>query len=172
MESPVNAQPGSPKLRPWTRVVRLLVIVVIGMGAMFMFGRARPDNLGVNQGSLAPCPPSPNCVSTQAEREQQRIEPLAFATDDLQKLTSTAGEMAAAMPRWEFVTRDPDYWHIECTSLICRYIDDLEIWFDQENQLIHARSASRVGYSDMGVNRKRVEAFFDRLVELGVARKQ
>lgn len=135
-----------------------------------MFGRTRPDNLGVNQGRLAICPNSPNCVSTQAVREQQRVEPLAFATDDLQKLTSAANEVAEAMPRWRFVTKDPNYWHIECTSLICRYIDDLEIWFDAESRLIHARSASRVGYSDLGVNRKRVEAFFDRLVELGVAR--
>ena len=133
-----------------------------------MLGRMRPNNLGVQNGELAACPPSPNCVSTQAEREEQKLQPLkqVGSTDEV----STALKAAINdMPRSNVVTEDASYFHIEYTSLICRYVDDLEIWIDDENQLIHARSASRVGYSDLGVNRKRVEDLFARLVESGVA---
>ena len=133
-----------------------------------MLGRMRPNNLGVQNGELAACPPSPNCVSTQAEREEQKLQPLkqVGSTDEV----STALKAAINdMPRSNVVTEDASYFHIEYTSLICRYVDDLEIWIDDENQLIHARSASRVGYSDLGVNRKRVEDLFAKLVESGVA---
>ena len=133
-----------------------------------MLGRMRPDNLGVQNGQLAACPPSPNCVSTQAERVEQKIQPLkqVGSTDEVRKALTNA---VNSMPRTKFVTDDTDYFHIECTSLICRYVDDLEIWIDDQNQVIHARSASRVGYSDLGVNRKRVEDLFTKLVESGVA---
>ena len=133
-----------------------------------MLGRMRPNNLGVQNGELAACPPSPNCVSTQAEREEQKLQPLkqVGSTDEV----STALKAAINdMPRSNVVTEDASYFHIEYTSLICRYVDDLEIWIDDENRLIHARSASRVGYSDLGVNRKRVEDLFAKLVESGVA---
>lgn len=133
-----------------------------------MLGRMRPDHLGVQNGQLAACPPSPNCVSTQAEREEQRVQPLkkVGATDEVIAALTKA---INSMPRTKFVTEDANYFHVECTSLICRYVDDLEIWIDEENQLIHARSASRVGYSDLGVNRKRVDGLFAELVESGVA---
>ena len=135
-----------------------------------MLGGRRPDNLGVNDGRLAKCPESPNCVSTQAERESQKIAPLTMEKS-LTEVTTVARDAILGMPRAKFVVQEPEYYHVECTSLICRYVDDLEIWIDEPNKLIHARSASRLGYSDMGVNRKRVEAFFDRLVEAGVASK-
>lgn len=133
-----------------------------------MFGWIRPKNLGVTDGKLAACPDKPNCVSTQADRPEQRIEPLHMQ-GDLDTVTLAAREAIFAMPRAKFATELKAYCHVECTSLICRFVDDLELWIDEENRLIHARSASRVGYSDLGVNRKRVEKLFDALIEAKVA---
>lgn len=172
MESSVNAhtEPTKRRRSPW--LFRLSILTILGMGALFMIGRVRPKNLGVSDGKLAVCPESPNCVSTQAQRESQFIEPLRIVTDDIEKLTLVARNVILKTPRWKFVTQEPDYCHIECVSLICRYVDDLEIWIDKEGGLIHSRSASRVGYSDMGVNRKRVQKFFDRLVQSGLAARE
>ena len=135
---------------------------------MFGLGRIRPGNLGVTDGKLAECPSSPNCVSTQATSESHRIEPLKLAGSP-DELLAAVGKIVSEKPRWKVVTETDDYVHIECTSLICRYVDDLEVWADEFKGQVHARSASRVGYSDMGVNRKRVEDLFGRLGELGIA---
>jgi len=133
-----------------------------------MFGGQRPDNLGVVEGKFTPCPDKPNCVSTQAANPEQRIEPLRME-GNLDAVTLAAREAILAMPRATFVIQEPKYCHVECCSLICRFVDDLELWIDLENRLVHARSASRVGYSDLGVNRKRVEQLFDKLVDAKVA---
>ena len=133
-----------------------------------MLGGSRPDNLGVSEGKLAPCPDKPNCVSTQAASPDQRIEPLRMV-GDLDAVTLAARYAIQAMPRAKFVVQNETYCHVECTSLICRFVDDLELWIDEENRLIHARSASRVGHSDLGVNRKRVEQIFAKMIEANVA---
>jgi uncharacterized protein (DUF1499 family) len=62
------------------------------------------------------------------------------------------------MDRTRLVEERDDYWHVEFTTLIMRYVDDVEFRFDPKEPAIQVRSASRVGYSDLGVNRKRVEA--------------
>ncbi len=167
MDTTVNAQ----KPRRMRIVFRIGVLLLVTIGLLAMFGSKRPTNLGVSDGKLALCPDKPNCVSTQAERPEQKIAPLVM-NGSLEKVTEVARKLILEMPRTRFVVQEPDYCHVECTSLICRYVDDLEIWIDQENQLIHARSASRVGYSDLGVNRKRVESLFRKLVEAGVAKEQ
>ena len=125
-----------------------------------MLGGSRPTNLGVQDGQLAACPDKPNCVSTQATDDAHRIEPLAFASDpgDMELAVRDA---ITSFPRTKIITDDGGYFHAECTSLICRYVDDLEIWIDGEARLVHARSGSRMGYSDLGVNRKRVEKLFE-----------
>ena len=62
------------------------------------------------------------------------------------------------MPRVEIVTKTDNYLHAEATSQLLRFVDDLEIRVDEAERLIHIRSASRVGHSDLGVNRQRVES--------------
>ena len=117
----------------------------------------RPANLGVRAGKLAPCPSSPNCVSTQADDPEHRIDVIPFTgspTDALAKLKRAI----ATLPRAASVTETGDYLHVECTSLIFRFVDDVEFWIDESNHVIHFRSASRVGRGDLGVNRKRMEA--------------
>ena len=61
------------------------------------------------------------------------------------------------MPRTKVIRLEDDYMHLECSSKLFRFVDDVEFWFDDANKVIHCRSASRKGYSDLGVNRKRLE---------------
>lgn len=106
--------------------------------------------------SLPPCPTSPNCVSTQAQDEGHAIAPFRY-----QKNRAEAKEALKAMvrllPRTELVAEDEGYLHYEFTSLLLRFIDDVEFVFDEEVKTIHFRSASRTGYGDLGVNRRRME---------------
>lgn len=140
----------------WLLLLLVPLALLIAVYAM-SFLAGRPANLGVKDGKLAPCPASPNCVSTQADDAGHKIEPIRFAgtaSDTMTKLK----QAIATLPRATIVTEMPDYLHVECTSLIFRFVDDVEFWIDAPNQTIHFRSASRVGRSDFGVNRERMEA--------------
>lgn len=106
--------------------------------------------------SLSPCPDKPNCVSTTAGDERHAIAPFRY-----RKSRAEAKEalkvVIAALPRATLVEEDDAYLHVECTSLLLRFVDDVEFLFDEESKTIHFRSASRVGYGDLGVNRRRME---------------
>jgi len=139
---------------------------VIGLLVLFLpiiaiyivsFGAARPTNLGVKDGKLAPCPTSPNCVSTQAEDADHRMESIRFAGSALDAKASLMNAIRA-LPRTTIVTESDDYLHAESASLIFRFVDDVEFWIDAPNQTIHFRSASRAGRADFGVNRARMDA--------------
>jgi uncharacterized protein (DUF1499 family) len=105
---------------------------------------------------LNPCPSSPNCVSTQAQDESHAIAPFRY-----QRTRAEAKEALKAiirsLPRTKLVEEDDTYLHYEFTSLLLRFVDDVEFLFDDEAKTIHFRSASRTGYGDLGVNRRRME---------------
>lgn len=118
--------------------------------------------------TLSPCPESPNCVSTQAPREdaQHFIEPITFtgsAAEARQRLVDVIG----AMPRTQIVTNEEGYLHATFTSLIFRFVDDVQFVIDDAAKTIHFRSASRVGRGDMGVNRNRMEEVRTRFNQAG-----
>jgi uncharacterized protein (DUF1499 family) len=75
-----------------------------------------------------------------------------------------------ALPRTVIITETPDYLHAECASAIFGFVDDLELYQRGSQDLIAVRSASRLGYGDMGVNRRRVEHLRAVLVQQGVVR--
>jgi uncharacterized protein (DUF1499 family) len=124
--------------------------------ALFSLFARRPTNLGVHDGRLAPCPDRPNCVCTQAADDAHRIEPLAYDGTPEEAMARLKAALVS-LPRTRIVTETPYYLHAECTSLVFRFVDDVEFLIDRERQMIHFRSASRVGYSDLGVNRRRME---------------
>jgi uncharacterized protein (DUF1499 family) len=105
---------------------------------------------------LVPCPSSPNCVSTKAEDAGQAIVPFRY-----QKTRPEAKEALKAviqsLPRTKLAEEDETYLHYEFTSLLFRFVDDVEFLIDDEAKMIHFRSASRTGYGDLGVNRRRME---------------
>jgi uncharacterized protein (DUF1499 family) len=105
---------------------------------------------------LSPCPSSPNCVSTQAQDEGHAIEQFRYRKPRAEAKEALK-EVIRSLPRTKLVEEDESYLHYEFTSLLLRFVDDVEFLFDDETKTIHFRSASRTGYGDMGVNRKRME---------------
>ncbi|MBA2174634.1 DUF1499 domain-containing protein [Halobacillus locisalis] len=115
-------------------------------------------HIGVKDGRLAACPQSPNCVSTQAEDESKQMSPLPFhgGLNETKKLVK---ELIHQMDRTSLEDDSENYLHVIVTSKILKFKDDVEFYFDETGQVVHFRSASRTGYSDFGVNRKRMESF-------------
>jgi len=148
----------------WRR--RLLQLVILGVALLFamsMMGQ-RPENLGTLGGKLYSCPTSPNCVSTTAEKESQRMECLVF-TGDAQAAMAKLVEVVSSMPRSRVISQTENYLYVEFSSLLFRFVDDVEFLIDAENNKIDFRSASRVGYSDMGANRRRMTTLSNRFLK-------
>jgi uncharacterized protein (DUF1499 family) len=121
--------------------------------------------VGLSDGRLAGCPNTPNCVSTQASRANQFVEPIPYdgpAVDAWEKLVN----VIRSMPRCRIVKLEERYLHAEFRSFVFGFIDDIEAAIDEEAKQIHLRSASRVGYSDLGVNRQRIERIRQRYTAL------
>jgi len=110
----------------------------------------------MNPPMLAPCPSSPNCVSTQAQDEGHAIAPFRYRKSRAEAKEALK-EVIRSLPRMQLVEEDETYLHFEATSLLLRFIDDVEFLFDDDTKTVHFRSASRTGYGDLGVNRKRME---------------
>ena len=123
---------------------------------------ADPSELGVREGErLAPCPDKPNCVSSLAEGASHRVPPLA-RDGDPGSAWRRAKEILASWPRTEIVEEEQGYLRAECRSLL-GFVDDLELFLEPEESVLHVRSASRLGYQDFGVNRRRVERLREEL---------
>lgn len=107
--------------------------------------------------ALKPCPSSPNCVSSLAEEDPNHRAPPLSWTGELTQAKVRLRQAVLAAGNATFVVEEDTYWHIEFRSRLFRFVDDVEFLFDLASKQIHVRSASRVGRSDLGVNRKRVE---------------
>ena len=109
-----------------------------------------PQNIGVQNGRLTACPESPNCVSSYESDEEHGIAPLNASLQEIQ-------EILVGFDDANIVNADGNYLYAEFTSSIMGYVDDVEFYHDQATGVTQVRSASRLGYSDMGANRSRVE---------------
>ena len=112
--------------------------------------------IGIVDGRLSPCPQSPNCVSSDATDEKHRIEPYRLKAPP-QQVWHGLRNVLAAEPRTRVIAVDERYMHVEVESAIMRFVDDAEFLLIVDEQIIAVRSASRIGYGDLGVNRKRIE---------------
>lgn len=114
---------------------------------------------GLVEAKLSPCPSTPNCVCTEHPNDDSHYtEAVAFSdrqNDSILNLITDAIEQSGGV-----ITKTEDnYIAATYTSKLFRYVDDFEVRIDKNNQLIHIRSASRVGKSDLGANLKRIESF-------------
>ena len=141
-------------------------LVAARLGA---FSGRQPTNLGVRDGRLKPPSTTPNSVSSQAglwaghpQREGAAIAPLALAGDGPATMARLA-RIVEGMDGARIVERRPDYLYVQFTSRLMRFVDDTEFWFDPTAGVVQVRSASRVGRSDLGVNRTRIETIRARL---------
>ena len=116
----------------------------------------RYGNLGIKNGRLSACPDTPNCVSSQSTKKSDYIDPIHWP-QNVPDIKNILFDTINTMKRTRIVSHDENYVHVEFTTALFRFIDDVEFLIDEKNRTIHVRSASRVGYSDLGVNRKRVE---------------
>jgi len=147
-------------------MVGLLVLAVAAMAAGqagLLQGKV-PTDLGVHQGKLKSPSATANSVSSQAslypdhpQRGYADVAPLALRGDGPATIARLQ-RLVAAMPGAHIVESTPGYLYVQYTTSIMKFVDDVEFWFDPKAQTIQVRSASRVGESDLGVNRKRVEA--------------
>jgi uncharacterized protein (DUF1499 family) len=110
----------------------------------------------MNLRTLGSCPSSPNCVSTEAQDKGHAIAPFRYRKSRAEAKEALK-EIIRSLPRMQLVEEDETYLHYEVTSLLLRFVDDVEFLFEDETKTIHFRSASRTGYGDLGVNRKRME---------------
>jgi uncharacterized protein (DUF1499 family) len=120
-----------------------------------MFAGKRPKNLGVKDGKLAALPAKPNSVSSQAKSAQQRVMPLRLSGESalaMNRLKDVVNNIAGTT----LIDENEHYLYFECASKLLGFVDDLEFLCDPYEQVVHVRSASRLGYSDLGVNRKRI----------------
>jgi uncharacterized protein (DUF1499 family) len=137
--------------------------LLLALPALLMIGcqGTRPANLGVQEGRLAACPDTPNCVSSFAPDDAHRVAPLPFsgaADDAMARLAA----VVHSLPRTAVVTTSGTYLHVEFTSFLFRFVDDVEFLADDAAKVIHVRSASRLGKSDLGVNGQRIEKIRNR----------
>ncbi len=121
-----------------------------------IFAGNAPDNLGVNEGHLSSCPDSPNCVLSQDADETHLISPIVYDTD-LNTARESLLKILTVVPRTQVVEQTDDYIRAQSESRLMGFVDDLEFYFPEDEQVIHVRSASRLGESDLGVNRRRLE---------------
>jgi uncharacterized protein (DUF1499 family) len=105
---------------------------------------------------LAPCPRTPNCVSTQAPAGPQHMDPIPY-TGPLAPARAKLLEVLRHHPRTRIVREEADSLKAECRSAFFHFVDDVDFVFDDAAKRIHFRSASRLGRKDFGVNRKRME---------------
>lgn len=125
----------------------------------------RPADLGVRNGNLKAAPSSPNAVSSQATDAHQ-IAPLACKGPQEQAMKALKA-IVEGTPNARIVETKPDYLYAEYASALLGFVDDVEFYVPPNAKIIHVRSASRLGYSDLGVNRKRIEAIRERLDQAG-----
>jgi uncharacterized protein (DUF1499 family) len=139
----------------WWRLVFLLLFLLLA-GSCVATRMASPSLSGSPNAPLAPCPASPNCVCSEDPDPARRVEPLAFtgpATNAMARLRT----VIRAQPRTRIVSDHGDSLQVEFRTRFLRFVDDVEFRIPPGAQVIQVRSASRVGYSDLGVNRRRVE---------------
>jgi uncharacterized protein (DUF1499 family) len=144
-------------------VAAVVVLALLAGRLGFLQGTA-PDDLGVREGRFKPPSITPNSVSSQAamfpehpQRAYAQIAPL-LPQGTGPATMARLKQIVEAMPGARVVKSEPDYLYAQFTTPLMQYVDDTEFWFDPAANVVQLRSASRLGKSDLGLNRKRIEA--------------
>jgi len=141
------------------RRLEIVALFLILMSAVGCVGHAQ-DSRSTTLADLAPCPDSPNCVSTRSKDPDHTMPPLPYLKSGRESMDRLVG-IVQEMKRANIVAATPTYLHVEFRSALFRFVDDLEFVLEDSARLIHFRSASRTGYYDFGVNRRRMKEISD-----------
>lgn len=150
-----------------SRGCRISVLCAVALAVAWGCAASRPNGGQGSVGALRACPSSPNCAATEPSGE---LPPFRLALPAAAAWPRVR-EAIASLERCRVAEESPTYLRAECTSRVFRFVDDLEIEQRTESATLAVRSASRSGYSDLGVNRRRVERLRALLIERGVVRK-
>jgi uncharacterized protein (DUF1499 family) len=137
----------------------VLAAVICGSMIVLSFLSSKPGQTGMTDGRLRPCPDTPNCVCSEYPDSPGYIQAISFTGDPtsaLKKVRTIIDQMNG-----KIAAEQEGYLHAVFSTPLFRFKDDLEIRMDVDLRLLHIRSASRVGHSDLGANRKRVKRFWD-----------
>ncbi|MEL6580051.1 MAG: DUF1499 domain-containing protein [Cyanobacteria bacterium J06621_12] len=145
----------------------LSIVFAMAIAFLSLYSAPAWADTGLIDGHLSPCPSSPNCVISQDGDEEHSLEPIAYQGDRA-AAKETLLKVLSVVPRTEVIEQTDDYIHTESTSRIFKFVDDAEFYFPEDKQVIQVRSASRVGESDLGVNRRRIEQIRLAMEDLGV----
>lgn len=149
----------------------LLLTAVLLIGATLAFSGEqllagnRPTNIGVSVGQLIPCPKTANCVSSQSVDSTHNIKPLTY-NSSAQEAFANLKAAIATFDRAKIIQETDNYIYAEFTLPILGFVDDVEFVVDEQAKVINVRSASRLGESDLGVNRQRVENIRTKFTQL------
>lgn len=142
------------------KIALLITAIIVAFLVLMLYRNfALPDTLGVVEGRLADLPSTPNAISSQSEEEGRAVVPFPFIgslEDSKSRLVSVLNDA----PNIDIRSDQPTYIHAVAVTETMKFRDDLEFVFDDEQKIIHFRSASRVGYSDRGMNRSRYDILF------------
>lgn len=140
--------------------VSIIAVVLFCFILVLFFTRnfppKKPASVGAKAGSLALCGNKPNCVCSIDNRPINMISPLDWSGSEsmgIEKIET----LVNSYPRTKVISKSGNYLHAEFRTLIFGYVDDVEFLVDVNAKKIHIRSASRLGYSDLGANLSRVE---------------
>lgn len=136
--------------------VLTVAVYLLYMVGLAMYSWQRPV-LGTVNGALTPCGSKPNCVCSEGSPAERTVAALPIGKQSAAEAFDRARDSVESLPRVTLITAEPGYARYECCTQLFRFADDIELLLDEAAGVIHVRSSSRVGYSDMGVNRRRVE---------------
>ena len=150
-----------------------LAVLLIVAGRLGWLQGTPPADLGVRDGRLKPPSTTPNSVSSQAtlypdhpQRSYADISPLPVQGDGPATLARIR-TVIEGMPGARVVSSEPAYLYAQFATPLLQFVDDVEFWFDPAANVVHVRSASRIGRGDLGENRRRIEAIRLRLAAAG-----
>ncbi|MDE2365766.1 MAG: DUF1499 domain-containing protein, partial [Betaproteobacteria bacterium] len=153
-------------------VIALVVITGLLAGQLGLLKGNPPTDLGVHDGRLKAPSKTPNSVSSQAslypghpQQQYADIAPLPLKGSAAAALDRIAS-IIESMEGGKIIKKEPGYIYAQFTTRLMKYVDDAEFWYDPSAEVIQVRSASRLGSSDLGVNRKRIEFIRQKLDSL------
>lgn len=137
-------------------------IILLAFFALALWSQSITPVLGALEGKLQPCPDSPNCVCSESYPNRQKhhdIDPVTVSGTEMGRAWGLLRD-AIEISGGDIVSETDNYLHAEFSTKIFRFVDDVEIRLDRNAGEIHLRSASRIGHSDLGANRKRIETIW------------
>jgi uncharacterized protein (DUF1499 family) len=142
-----------------TTLIILSCLIIVVCILLFVLSAISKQEKAPNlvEGSLPNCSDKPNCVCSENKDDLAHyVAPLSLSHSNAEVSATILKQIIIEMGG-TIQTESADYLAATFSSTIFGFIDDLEVRIDSKQNLIHIRSASRVGHSDMGVNKKRVE---------------